>query len=155
MPLPGTAGHFATVTLAGHTSLAAMVGRVSASVSAVNIAGAGLRPGRPASVTSMAAVLALGGPLAALGHRHHRWYRPVAVLVFPPPAAPATPAPAPAAPAGAGSGPAGPDGHPVPSPSAATMVMVLIIPAGLLLALARRQAALPAAPARRGPHRPG
>jgi DNA polymerase-3 subunit gamma/tau len=102
----------------------------------------------------MAAVLALGGPLAALATATTGGTAGGGPGV-PATPAPATPAPAPSAPAGAGSGPAGPDGHLVPSPSAATMVMVLIIPAGLLLALARRQAALPAAPARRGPHRPG
>jgi hypothetical protein len=155
VPLPGTTGHFATVTLAGHTSLAAMAGRVSASVSAVSIAVLGFGPAVPAGFTSMAAVLALAGPLAALATATTGGTAGggPGVPATPAPAAPA--APAPAAPAGAGSGPAGPDGHLVPSPSAATMVMVLIIPAGLLLALARRQAALPAAPARRGPHRPG
>ncbi|HEY6498135.1 MAG TPA: hypothetical protein VIZ20_01855 [Streptosporangiaceae bacterium] len=141
------------MTPTAHTSLTAAAGQVSASVSAVSIAVLGFGPAVPAGFTSMAAVLALGGPLAALATAT------TGGTAGGGPGVPATPAPAtpagPAAPAGAGGGPAGPDGHLVPSPSAATLVMVLIIPAGLLLALARRQAALPAAPARRGPHRPG
>jgi hypothetical protein len=77
----------------------------------------------------------------------------------PAPLAPA--APVPAAPAGGaagaagGSGPAGPDAHSGASPQAVTTFLLLIIPAGLLLAMARRQVALPALLDPRGPHRPG
>ena len=71
------------------------------------------------------------------------------------PLAPVVPVPAGGAGGPAGSGPAGPDAHSGASPQAITTLLLLMIPAGLLLALARRQVALPAWPDLRGPHRPG
>ena len=76
---------------------------------------------------------------------------------FPAPLAPSVPAPA--APAGVagtgGNSPAGPDANPGAGAQAVTSLFVLIIGAGLLLAMSRREIALPALLDLRGPHCPG
>jgi hypothetical protein len=54
-----------------------------------------------------------------------------------------------------GNSPAGPDAHPGAGAQAVTSLFVLILGAGLLLAMARREIALPALLDLRGPHRPG
>ena len=130
-----------------------MAGPVAASTVTLPVLSFG--PAAPVTITALAAALALGGPLAGtLATSPASTGTGPDSPGAPAPAAPAAPAPAGAG-SGAGNGPAGPDGHPLPSPSAATVFMVLIIPAGLLLALTRRQATLPAVLDRRGPHRPG
>ena len=57
--------------------------------------------------------------------------------------------------AAGGGAPAGPDAHTGAGAQAVTTFLLLIIPAGLMLAMARRQVALPGLLDLRGPHRPG